>query len=403
MYERKIDVNAVFELRAAVKDYFGVGAIHKIDDIAVEMINKGIDKVIVISGRSSYKACGAWDIVEKALTKHNIGFINFAKVTPNPTDTAVDEARKIALDFGAKAVIGIGGGSPIDTAKSVAAMMEYPEYKCADLYEGVFAPTKAAPILAINTTHGTGTEVNRFAVVTITSKDYKPAIAFDCLYPTWAIDDPGLMVNLPLHQTLYVSIDAVNHVTESATTKVATPYSILTAQETIRLVSKYLPIIKEDLSNLEARYFLTYASALGGISFDNGLLHFTHALEHPLSALKPELAHGLGLSLILPAVLETIYPACPEVLAAIYAPIVPNLKGKPEEAHQLAKGVEEWLFSMGVTQKLSDEGFTENDIPKLLKLVHETPSLGGLLAIAPVDTTDEIISNIYHSSLYPMK
>ena len=403
MYEKKTDINAVFELRAAVKDYFGVGAIHKIDDIADEMLTKGIDKVIVISGRSSYKCCGAWEVIEKSLKEHNIGFINFAKVTPNPTDTAVDEATKMALDFGAKAVIGIGGGSPIDTAKSVAVMMEYPNNTCSELYEGIFTPSKAVPILAINTTHGTGTEVNRFAVVTITAKDYKPAIAYDCLYPTWAIDDPGLMVNLPLHQTLYVSIDAVNHVTESATTKVATPYSILTAQETIRLVNKYLPVIKEDLTNLEARYFLTYASALGGISFDNGLLHYTHALEHPLSALKPELAHGLGLSMILPAVLETIYPACPEVLADIYAPIVPNLKGKAEEAHQLAKGVEEWLFSMGVTQKLSDEGFTENDIEKLVKLVHETPSLGGLIAIAPVGATDEIISNIYRSSLHPMK
>ncbi len=403
MYERKTDINAVFELRTAVKDYFGLGAIHKIDDIADEMVAKGIDKVIVISGKSSYKSCGAWEVIEKSLIKHNIEFINFAKVTPNPTDTAVDEATQMALEFGAQAVIGIGGGSPIDTAKSVAIMMEYTDNTCAELYEGVFVPTKAAPILAINTTHGTGTEVNRFAVVTITAKDYKPAIAYDCIYPTWAIDDPGLMKNLPLHQTLYVSIDALNHVTESATTTVASPYSILTAQETIRLVHKYLPVIKDDLTNLEARYFLTYASALGGISFDNGLLHYTHALEHPLSALKPELAHGLGLAMILPAVLETIYPACPEVLADIYAPIVPNLKGSPDEAHLLAKGVEEWLFSMGVTQKLSDEGFTENDIDKLVKLVRETPSLGGLIAIAPVGATDDIISNIYRSSLYPIK
>lgn len=403
MYERKTDINAVFELRTAVKDYFGLGAIHKIDDIADEMVAKGIDKVIVISGKSSYKSCGAWEVIEKSLIKHNIEFINFAKVTPNPTDTAVDEATQMALEFGAQAVIGIGGGSPIDTAKSVAIMMEYTDNTCAELYEGVFVPTKAAPILAINTTHGTGTEVNRFAVVTITAKDYKPAIAYDCIYPTWAIDDPGLMKNLPLHQTLYVSIDALNHVTESATTTVASPYSILTAQETIRLVHKYLPVIKDDLTNLEARYFLTYASALGGISFDNGLLHYTHALEHPLSALKPELAHGLGLAMILPAVLETIYPACPEVIADIYAPIVPNLKGSPDEAHLLAKGVEEWLFSMGVTQKLSDEGFTENDIDKLVKLVRETPSLGGLIAIAPVGATDDIISNIYRSSLYPIK
>lgn len=402
MYEKKTDINAVFELRTAVKDYFGVGAINKIDTIADEMIARGINKVIVISGRSSYKTCGAWDVIEKSLKEHNIEYINFAKVTPNPTDTAVDEATKMALEFGAKAVIGIGGGSPIDTAKSVAIMMEYPSNTCAELYEAVFTPSKAAPILAINTTHGTGTEVNRFAVVTITAKDYKPAIAYDCIYPTWAIDDPGLMKDLPLHQTLYVSIDALNHVTESATTKVASPYSILTAQETIRLVHKYLPVIKEDLTNMEARYFLTYASALGGISFDNGLLHFTHALEHPLSALKPDLAHGLGLAMILPAVLETIYPACPEVLADIYRPIVPNLEGKAEEAHELAKGVEEWLFSMGVTQKLSDEGFSEDNLDKLVQLVKETPSLGGLIAIAPIEASDDIIRDIYRKSLSPM-
>ena len=126
---------------------------------------------------------GAWDYVEKALTQNGIGYVNFDKVTPNPTTHHVDEAVKMALDFGAKAVIAIGGGSPVDAGKSTAILMEYPDKTCNDLYEFTFTPSKAAPIVAINLTHGTGTETNRFAVVTVPEKDFKPAIAYDCIYP----------------------------------------------------------------------------------------------------------------------------------------------------------------------------------------------------------------------------
>ena len=127
---------------------------------------------------------------------------------------------RLQKDFGAKAVVAIGGGSPNDAGKSVAILLKYPDKTANDIYEFTFAPDEAAaPILAINLTHGTGTETNRFAVVTIPEKDYKLAIAYDCIYPTYAIDDPSLMVKLSPKQTRYVSIDAVNHVVEAATSK----------------------------------------------------------------------------------------------------------------------------------------------------------------------------------------
>ena len=97
-------------------------------------------------------------------------------------------------------------------------------------------------IVVINLTHGTGSEVNRFAVASITKLNYKPAIAYDCIYPLFSIDDPALMTKLSPKQTRYVSIDAVNHVVEAATTTVANPLAILLAEETIRLVAKYLPL-----------------------------------------------------------------------------------------------------------------------------------------------------------------
>ena len=401
MWEKDVDIRQIQEIRVKTNVFFGVGAITKIEDIAKDLKSKGIDKVIVVSGRGAYKVTGAWDYVEKALNNNGIGYINYAKVTPNPTTAAIDEAVTEAKAFGAKAVIAIGGGSPIDTGKSVAILLEYPEKTAAQLYEFEFTPEKAAPIVAINLTHGTGTEVNRFAVATNLEKNFKPAIAYDCIYPSYSIDDPQLMTKLSLNQTLYTSIDAVNHVVEGATSTVASPYSITLAKETIRLVAKYLPKAAADLENPEYRYYLLYASLLGGVGFDNGLLHYTHALEHPLSAVKPELSHGLGLAMLLPAVIKTIYPAKAATLADILEPIAPGLKGTPDEAEKAAELVEKWLADVGVHQKLTDDGFCEADVDKLVNLCFTTPSLDGLLGIAPVKATKEVVKQIYEDSMKP--
>lgn len=267
---------------------------------------------------------------------------------------------------------------------------------------GKFAPEKAAPIFVVNLTHGTGSEANRFAVATITSLDYKPAIAFDCIYPRYSIDDPALMASLPPAQTRYVSIDAVNHCLEAATSLAANPLSIELAHNCIALVARWLPVAEKDPHDLRARYFLAYAALMAGVSFDNGLLHFTHALEHPLSAVKPDLAHGLGLAMIVPAVVRAIYAARPQVLSYILQPLVPGLKGEPGEAEAGARGLEKWLASVQVPQKLLDEGYSKSDIARLVDLAQTTPSLGGLLSIAPIKSTPEVIAEIYTISLKPM-
>lgn len=395
MWQKDINIHEVREIRTRTTVYFGCGAINKIHDVAVDFKAKGLDKLVVMSGKNAYKSTGAWDVVEKALKENNIEYINYDGVTPNPTTTAVDEATKLAKDFGAKAVIAIGGGSPIDAGKSVAVLLKYPDKNCNDLYEFKFTPTEAVPIVAINLTHGTGTETNRFAVVTIPEKDYKPAIAYDCIYPTYAIDDPELMIKLSPKQTRFVSIDAVNHVIEAATSKVASPYAITLAKEVNTLVAKYLPKAIEKPEDLEARYFLAYAAMMAGVCFDNGLLHYTHALEHPLSAVKHELSHGLGLAILLPAVIRNIFESKKETLKYILKPI----SGEVNTAAEAEHAVYEWLKSVGVPNKLRDEGFTETDIPNLVNLAFTTPSLDGLLGIAPTEATKEAVAQIYTNSL----
>ena len=399
MWTKDIDIHEVREIRTRTNVYFGVGAIQKIHDIAKDIKSKGINKVIVMSGKHAYIATGAWDVVKAALEENSIEYVNFAQVTPNPNTHHVNDAFKLARDFGAQAVIAIGGGSPTDAGKSVAILLENPDKTAEDIYEFRFTPTKAAPIISINLTHGTGTETNRFAVVTNLEKNFKPAIAYDCIYPTYAIDDPQLMTKLSPKQTRYVSIDAVNHVVEAAASTVASPYSITLAKQVVELVAKYLPKAIANPEDLEARYFLAYAAMMGGVSFDNGLLHYTHALEHPLSAVKPDLSHGLGLAILLPAVIKTIYKDRAATLADILAPIVPELKGTPDEAEKAAEGVYAWLKSVDVPEKLTDMGFKAEDVDKLTDLVFTTPSLQGLIDIGPSGNSREVVRKIYEESL----
>lgn len=401
MWEKDINIHEVREIRSRTTVFFGVGAIAKIDDICKDLKARGLDKLIVVTGHGAYKKTGAWDYVTKAFAAHGITYVHYDKVTPNPNTHHVNEAAKMAQDFGAKAMLAIGGGSAIDAGKSVAILMKHPGKTAEDLYTFQFTPAEAAPIIAINLTHGTGSEANRFAVVSIEEKNFKPAIAYDCLYPLYSIDDPALMAGLSENQTRYVSIDAVNHVVEAATTTLTSPYAIDLAISVVQLVKEYLPVALKDPKDLTARYFLAYAALIAGIAFDNGMLHYTHAMEHPLSGVNPNLTHGLGLAMLLPAVLKNIYPARPATLADVLAPIVPGLKGCGCEAETVAKGVEKWLFSVGSTHKLADEGFKAEDVDKLVELTFNTPSLDGLLAIAPTKATKEAVRAIYAESLTP--
>lgn len=399
MFEKKINIYDVFEIRGRFTCYFGVGAIRKMKDVADYLSKNGVKKVLIVTGKSSYKECGAWDVVVKYLNEAGIEYAHYDKITPNPTVEELDEGTKLGREFSAQAVIGIGGGSPIDSAKAVAILLEHEERTGEELFEGKFVPSKAKPVIAINTTHGTGTEVDRYAVASILSKGYKPGIGYEIIYPLFSIDDPELTLTLPYKQTLYTTIDALNHVNEASTTLARNPYTILLAKETVRLIAHYLPQALSHPNDLNARYYLLYASMLAGLAIDYSYTHLTHVLEHPLSALNPDLPHGLGLAILLPAVVKEIYPAVPEILAEIYEPIVPGLKGVPGEAEKLACGIKDWLKDMGIKERLVDVGFDESQVERLTDLAMSTPLLSQMLSQAPVKVDRELVKRIYLNSL----
>jgi len=399
MWKKAIDITDVREIRTRVTIYFGVGAIKEIDRILKKLKSQNIDNLLVVTGANSYKVSGAWDFVDKALKDNDIKYVLSSNIEPNPTTTQVNAARNLGVKHGVKAVLAIGGGSVIDATKSIAILLKYPDKTGRELFEKTFVPEKAVPVIAVNLTHGTGTETDRFAVVTIPETQNKAAIGYDFIYPMYSIDDPALMTKLSAEQTLYVTIDALNHVIESATTNNTNIFSLTLCKETVRLIKQYLPDVLANPEDLTARYYLTSAAMIAGIAFDSTGLHITHVLAKFINTLKPDFPHGLSLAMLLPAVLRQIYPQKAEIIADLLSPIIPNLTGNPDEAEEVALKTEKWLFDLGLNKKLSDEGITEEDADKLTEICMNFPALKDLQVVTPMEITRESVLRIYKESL----
>ena len=401
MWDNCYNYDTVREVRVKTTAYVGVGAIDRIGYILGNLKNEGVSSVLCVCGGHAYRASGAWDKAEAAAQKQGIVLALYNRVTPNPTTDIVNDAAALGRAVNAGAVLAIGGGSPLDCGKGAAILLANPGKSAEDLFCFRFTPQKALPLVAVNLTHGTGSEVNRFAMVTVAGRNHKSIVGHDCSYPRYAIDDPALMTGLSAEQSRYVSIDALCRVVEASTTTMANPLVVTLASETVRLVHTWLPIVLAEPENLKARYGLCMAALQAGVVFDNSLLHMAHALEQPLSRFR-DVPHGLALAMLLPAVIGECYAARPHVLAHVLAPLAPGLKGAPEEANVAAKAVEDWLFSLGVKQKLLDFGVQESDVEEFCNFVEQTPSLGLLLSVAPVRSSRQRVARIYTNSMRPM-
>lgn len=396
-WEKKINIHKVFVLQPTrPTTYFGVGAVQKIDDILAGMATKGLDRFLVVTDAIAYTASGAWNTVEPALKKH-VSFAHYDKVRPNPTYANCEEAAAMGTESGARAILAIGGGSAMDTAKTAAVLMRHPEKKSVDFYEKGAAITDAVPLVLINTSHGTGSECDAFAVAQSDGED-KPAINSPHIYAAYTIEDPALTATMPRKQTISTSIDAFNHALEAATTITTTPYSIGLARDAIRLVATYLPTAIVEPDNLTARYWLMYASAIAGISFDLGFLHITHAMEHAMSTLNACVTHGDGLGILMPAMVKEIYPAVPEVVADLFAPFIPGLKGEPSETDFVVEKLRCWCHAVG--QPTSMAGYyAEADIPGLVKTAMASSLSTMLFPLAPIPVDEAVVERIFRNSL----
>lgn len=326
-----------FSYKNPTKLVFGKDTISSIgSDIKAE----SIDKVLLLYGKGSIFKNGVYDLVTESLKNNNIEFIELSGVKPNPVLSKVKEGIDIVKNNNLKAIIAVGGGSVIDSAKAISAGSCY-DGNVWDLFEGNGKLTKALPIFTVLTLSATGSEMNCGGVITNEDEGKKWSFGSPLLYPKVSILDPSIQSTLPTKQTVNGAVDTITHVFEAyfGGTKNTDMVDEL-SEGIIRTVIKHSKILINDNNNYNSRCELSFAAtlALNGL---NGLGRLgdwsSHSIEHSLSVLN-DISHGTGLAIIMPAWMKYVYKEDVKKFAKFASHVFNINEGSDEE--KALKGIE---------------------------------------------------------------
>ena len=388
-----MNANPVFSLHIPTKILFGCGELRK---LATEKL-PGKKALIVISSGTSMKKYGYLDKVVELLQENNTESIVYDKILPNPIKSHVMEAASVCREQKCDFIVGLGGGSSIDSAKAIAVMAcndgDYWDYIPAGSGKGR-PVTKALPVIAIPTTAGTGTEADPWSVITNEEAKEKIGFGSTLTFPVLSIIDPELMVSIPPHLTAYQGFDAFFHAAEGFLANCATPISDLYALEAIRLLYKYLPVAVKDGRNLKARAKVAWASTLAGLVEATSCCISEHSMEHAMSAFHPELPHGSGLIAISEAYFETFRNDCMKRYMKMAEIMTQQKSNRPSDFIDALVRMQK---ECNVYQlKLSDWGVKEEELPLMVQTARDT--MGSVFTIDPRPLTDEEVLQIYQKS-----
>ncbi|HFQ8226296.1 TPA: L-threonine dehydrogenase [Citrobacter freundii] len=238
--------------------------------------------------------------IQKALQEHDIFSVIFDGTHPNPTTINVADGLKILKENDCDSVISLGGGSPHDCAKGIALVAA----NGGDIrdYEGVDRSAKPQlPMIAINTTAGTASEMTRFCIITDVDRHIKMAIVDKHVTPLLSVNDSLLMVGMPKSLTAATGMDALTHAIEAYVSVAATPITDACALKAVTMISDNLSIAVESGGNVHAREAMAYAQFLAGMAFNNASLGYVHAMAHQLGGFY-DLPHGVCNAVLLPHV-----------------------------------------------------------------------------------------------------
>jgi alcohol dehydrogenase len=389
-----------FNYHIPTKILFGPG---KLNELATETL-PGQKALIVISAGNSMKKNGYLDRVMEILRNKGIDYVLFDKILPNPIQSHVMEGASLAKEEGCDFVIGLGGGSSIDSAKSIAVMAknpgEYWDYISGGTGKEMQITNGALPIVAITTTAGTGTEADPWTVITKEETNEKIGYGNAYTFPVLSIVDPELMLTVPAHLTAYQGFDALFHSTEGYIANTATPISDAYALKSIELITKHLPACVQDGKNIEARTQVALANTLSGFVESTSSCTSEHSMEHALSAHHPELAHGAGLIILSEAYYTFFVSKVPDRFIAMARAMGVDVDSLPLEERPLSfvKALVELQKNCGVESlRISDYGIKKEDIPSLAENAIQT--MGGLFSQDPytlsLEETIEIMTNAY--------
>lgn len=385
-----------FQFHNPVKLYFGPGSLAQLRG-AVAGLGR---KALVVTGRSA-RTTGVLPRVLELLEQAGVACVTFEKVTPNPLSTTVMEGVALSQAEKCEFVVGVGGGSPVDVAKAIALCVgsggRITDYQPGGVYADA-NPERALPVVAIVTTAGTGTEIDRYLVITNAETQEKPGIGFDCTYPTVGIVDPELMLSVPRDVTVDTGLDVLYHALEAYLSTGAQPFSDLLALEAIRLVVANLERVAADGRDLEARTNLAWASTLAGWAIDLAGTVAIHGAGHPISG-RLGATHAQSLAVLGVAYLRLNHQAAPERCARLA-----RLLGHPGEglsttelAARSSEALKDFQRRIGRDITAGSLGVTREMVPQLAQDACKT--MAGALGNNPRPLSLADVKRLYLESL----
>jgi alcohol dehydrogenase class IV len=339
------------------------GATAQIGELVRAMTKGAIRSLMIVTDAGVLRA-GLLEDVLQDLRRCRIAFSLFTDVEADPSARTVEAALNAARSIDADAVLGFGGGSPMDVAKLVALLAGGQE--SLDRVYGVnVAKGPRLPLMLVPTTAGTGSEATPIAIVT-TGEGQKKGVVSPLLIPDCAVLDARLTLGLPRLATAATGIDAMVHAIEAYTSKrLKNPLSDCLAREALRLLSGHIEQACEAPGDLAAREAMLLGASLAGLAFANAPVAAVHALAYPVGA-RFHVAHGVSNSLVLSAVMRFNLPAAVEDYASLARIVRPCTSGSPvAKAEAMIRHLDALPGSLGLPTRLSEVGISAADLPTL--------------------------------------
>ena len=349
------------------------------------------------SNGQSTKKYGYLAAVQQELDQAGVTHVLFDGVRPNPTRKKAMDAARQARENGCDFVVALGGGSVMDAGKCIALMM----VNDGDLWDYAFSAKgghkpfarPSAPLVAITTSAGTGSEVDMFSVISDDELQEKTGVFDISMFPTISVVDSDLMMSVPPQFTAYQGMDAFFHAAESVINKNEHPIGEMFALKAIELIAKNLPVAYKDGANKEARANMALANSLAGFYM---LCTSQHTMEHVMGSYHSNLAHGAGLIMLSHEYFD--------FFAERKAAELPMKKmaramgvDNPQSGKDFIKALDGLIASVGCANlRMSDAGITREEIKLWPKRIHEV--LGGDITADPLPLSDEDYLGIYERS-----
>ncbi|MGN0975735.1 MAG: iron-containing alcohol dehydrogenase [Gemmiger sp.] len=340
-------------INAVKTSFFGKGAIRL---VGPELQKMGIARALMVTDRFLYES-GAAARVGKVLSAAGVEYAVYYNVQPNPTVQVVNDCIAAARGLSAQLLVALGGGSAIDTAKAASIVLA--NGGTVEQYEGTDRSAKPGlPIVAVNTTAGTGSECTAFYIVTDTVRHSKMAMVDANCMVSIAVNDTDFMSSMPPKLTAATGMDALTHAIEAVLSKNANPLTDKDALWALETITQFLPRAVQNGADEQARTMMAYAENVAGMAFSNAGLGMVHAMAHALGG-RYNLPHGVCNAVLLPYVLafNSQCPVCRErsisLAKAMHLPGAEQMT-PPQAAQAVVQAVRAMNAEVGIPATLSE-------------------------------------------------